>query len=186
MKRSQVLRFIFVLSLCLAALGLVGSAGFVTAQTAFDTAEWSHVGVACVPDDTDTTPSRYDAYTNGYLKFQGTATGDLFFWCNVVSPHEVMGENPNWNRMYVTFKDSNNQGYVEVRLIRKRKDNGLYAYNATFTSTDGVGVREAAAPGALPAFDFETYAYFVRVQLHRDTSKGDPQFHIVTLRTIIE
>jgi len=83
--------------------------------------------------------------------------------------------------MFVTFKDSNADGFVEVKLIRKRKDNGLTATNTTFTSNDGVGVREGFV-FPIPDFNFATYAYFVRVQLHRTTTTGDPEFHIVSLK----
>jgi hypothetical protein len=170
--------FIAVLGVC---LSLVGFVGIATAQTA----DWSHVSVACVPDDTTTTPSRYDALSSGLIKFQGTATGDLWFWCNVVSPRDTFGENPTWNAMFVTFKDSNADGFVEVKLIRKRKDNGATATNATFTSSDGVDVREDLV-FLDPAFDFATYAYFVRIQLHRDSTIGDPEFHIVSLKASVE
>jgi hypothetical protein len=87
--------------------------------------------------------------------------------------------------MFVTFKDSNADGFVEVKLIRKRKDNGATATNATFRSSDGVGVRERFE-FPIQDFDFVTYAYFVRIQLHRDTTAGDPEFHIVSLKETIE
>ena len=172
-KSTRRTSFIAVLGLCLSLIGFVGG-------SAAATADWSYVSVACVPDDTSTTPTRYDATTPGLIQFQGTATGDLWFWCNVLSPLDTYGENPTWNGMFVTFKDSNANGFVRVDLIRKRKDNGGYAINATFTSSDGVGVREGSVP--IPAFNFVTYAYFVRIQLHRDTTSGDPQFHIVSLK----
>lgn len=173
MQRLPYYGFIALLGVCFSMVGAVGRAAA--------TADWSHVSVACVPDDTDTTPSRYDAITSGRIRFQGAAIGDLFFWCNVLSPHDAFGENPSWNALFVTFKDSNPDGFVEVKLIRKRKDNGATATNATFRSSDGVGVREDLE-FPIPTFDFATYAYFVRVQLHRDTTSGDPEFHIVSLK----
>jgi len=154
-----------------------------TYDQAGPTADWSCVSVACVPDDSNTTPSRYDAVTNGFIRFQGTATGDLWFWCNVLSPLDTWGENPTWNAMLVTFRDSNRDGYVEVKLYRKRKDNGAYALNATYTSTDGAGVREEFV--LIPAFDFSTYTYYLRIQLHRGATTGDPEFHIATLSDIL-
>ena len=87
---------------------------------------------------------------------------------------------PDWNTLFVTFKDSNAQGLVQVKLIRKRKDNGGTGENAVFTSSDGVGVREGSV-FPIPAFNFATYAYFLRIQLYRATTAGDPEIHIVTL-----
>ena len=162
-------------------LTLLAFSGSATAVTA----DWSHVSVACVPDDSNTTPNRYDAVTAGKIQFQGTATGDLWFWCNVLSPLDTFDENPKWNSLLVTFKDSNANGFVEVKLIRKRKDNGAIATNATFTSTNGVGVREDGV-FLIRAFDFATYAYFVRIQLNRTTTVGDPEIHIVSLKEKIE
>ena len=173
-KNILITNFIAVLVACLALAGFVSEANAATA-------DWSHVSVACVPDDTTTRPSRYDAISTGLIKFQGTATGDLWFWCNVLSPLDNFGENPTWNAMFVTFKDSNPDGFVEVKLIRKRKDTGATATNVTFTSTDGIGVREVFAT-PIPAFDFATYNYFMRIQLHRTATTGDLEFHIVSLK----
>lgn len=175
MKKSTLIAsFVAVVGVCIALAGFVRGASAATA-------DWSYVSVGCVPDDTNTTPSRYDATSSGVIKFQGTATGDLWFWCDVLSPLDNFGDNPTWNAMFVTFKDSNADGFVEVKLIRKRKDTGLTATNATFTSNDGVGVREGFV-FHIPDFNFGTYAYFVRVQLHRTTTTGDPEFHIVSLK----
>jgi hypothetical protein len=159
----------------LVLVGLVGSASA--------TADWSHVSVACVPDDTNTTPDRYDATDSGLIRFQGVAIGNLWFWCNVMSPLDARGENPTWKKMWVTFRDSNDGGLVEVKLIQKQKSNGATAVIAIFTSTNGAGVREEAV--ALPpafAFDFATHAYFVQIRLKRSAANGDPEFHIVSLK----
>jgi hypothetical protein len=149
------------------------------------TADWQCVSVACVPDDTTTTPGRYNATTNGVIRFQGDAIDDLWFWCNVLSPLDTGNENPTWNAMCVTFKHSGADGFVEVKLIRKRKDNGATRTVATFTSSDGSGVREESAEVSRK-FNFTTYAYFVRIQLHRDTTNGDLEFHIVSLKEMID
>jgi hypothetical protein len=159
-------------------LAFVGFAGSASA-----TADWSHVFVACVPDDTDTTPGRYDAINSGLIRFQGAAIGDLWFWCNVLSPLYTRGENPTWKKMWVTFRASNDGGLVEVKLIQKQKSNGATAVIATSTSSNGAGVREEAV--ALPpafAFDFATFAYFVQIRLKRFATNGDPEFHIVSLK----
>lgn len=177
MKSNLNLRT-FVIPILGLSLSLIG---FVE-RSAADTAEWSCVSVACVPDDSTTTPSRYDAFSNGLIKFQGDATGDLWFWCNVLSPLDTYGENPGWNTLFVTFKDSNADGFVEATLIRKRKEDGATATTAIFRSSDGVGVREEFEFFTRD-FDFVKYAYFVRIQLHRDTTSGDPEFHIVSLGT---
>jgi hypothetical protein len=101
-----------------------------------------------------------------------------------LSPRDAWNEDPDWNALLLTFKDSNADGFVEVKLIRKRKEDGVTATTATFRSTDGVGVREGHEIFHHD-FDFQKYAYFVRIQLHRDTTSGDPEFHIASLAFIL-
>ena len=150
------------------------------------TAVWSHVSVACVPDDTGpTTRDRYDAivfdpdeHRGGFIRFQGLNTGDLFFWCNVVSPVDM----PTWTAMWVTFRDANPDGFIEVRLYQKAMGDGATELKATFTSSDVIGVvqREAQTYNHF-GFDFANNTYFMRIQLHRSETAGRLEFHSVSL-----
>lgn len=180
MKRARFLGLVLLLGACLAVAGLAVTRSAADEVTA-TTADWSAVSVGCIPDDTSTTPSRYDATSDGVIRFQSGATGDLFFWCDVVSPIDSFGVNPTWNALALTFKDSNADGFVEAKLYKKQKTNGAYSNTATLTSTDGAGVRRIVPAGPIATLTFSTHAYYVRIQLHRTTTAGDPEFHIVTL-----
>jgi hypothetical protein len=181
MKKARLLAIILVAAaVCLAAVGLTAARNAAIAQEAAVTTEWSAVSVGCVPDDTGTTPNRYQATSDGVIKFETGATGDLFFWCDVMSPLDT-SVNPSWNALRLTFKDSNASGWVEAKLYKKQKTDGAYGNTATLRSTDGAGVRNIASSSPIPALTVNTHAYYVRMQLHRDTTSGDPEFHIVGL-----
>ena len=186
MKFSKGLT-VLALGICLALVGFIGSSATSFTQNTGITAEWWHASVACVPDDNQgITPDTYDAITGGIVKFQGNAIGDLWFWCNVLSPLDTVGENPTWNQMLVMFKDSDADGFVEAKLYRKRLDTGNDATTATFTSSNGSGVRKQSVMFLSTPFNFEVYAYYVRIQLHRDTAplaNEELEFHLVGLGT---
>jgi hypothetical protein len=159
-------------------------AGIVSGRAIAQTADWSAVSVGCVPDDTATTPSRYDADPSGRIKFEGTtAIGDLFFWCNVVSPIEPRGVNPTWNTLVLANRDINENGFVQAVLYRKVKSTGVSMAIATVNSGNSGVIKEDSVAIAT-AFDFATYAYFVRVQLHRDVNTTNPEFHGVSLKEL--
>lgn len=143
------------------------------------TRPWTAVGSTCAPDD-DTPYTRYEVLpSSGYTEFRTNITGTLYFTCNVTSPVDEFPDEPDWNLMYLTFKDTDANGLVEAKLYRKNLATGAVGVMATVTSTDGVGVRERRV--AVPAFDFDTYAYFVRIRMYRSNVSSDQEFHIVRL-----
>ena len=149
-------------------------------QAAQTTAPWSRAAVTCVPDD-GTSARKYNALTlGGKLSFEGPMTGSIFFWCDVTSPLDTAGENPvGWNAIYATFK-APGSSFVDVRLYRQRKSSGATAMNARFARSSKETVRQEQECFSR-GFDFNTYAYFVRIELHRDNTTEDPQIYNVTL-----
>jgi hypothetical protein len=78
-------------------------------------------------------------------------------------------------------RDINNLGSVKAVLYSKRKSTGTYAPVATVNSTDASGIKENSVAFAT-VLDFTTFAYFVSVQLYREASTTNPEFHGVSLK----
>ena len=157
---------------------------YATLVGAAQTRPWSAVGSTAAPDD-DAPYTRYEVYpSGGYIEFKTNITGDNFFTCNVTTPIDSYPGEPDWNRMYLTFKDPDANGYVQATLYRKNLATGAVSFPlATVTSTDGAGVREAYV--TVSGFDFDTYAYFVRIRMTRTNASSDQEFHIVRLQFIL-
>ena len=159
----------------LASVALVGAA---------QTRPWSAVGSTAVADD-DAPYTRYEVYpSNGYIEFNANITGTNYFTCNVTTPIDSYPGEPDWNRMYLTFKDPDANGFVQATLYRKNLATGAVGARATVTSTDGVGVREDWV--SVSGFDFDTYAYFVRIRMYRTNASSDQEFHLVRLQFMLE
>jgi len=143
---------------------------------------WSAVGSTCAPDN-DAPYTRYEvARSSGYIEHSTNITGGLYFTCNVTTPVDSYPGEPDWNRLYLTFKDPDANGLVEARLYRKNLSNGTATAMATVTSTNGTGVRSTYVD--VSGFDFDTYAYFVRVRIYRSVASSDQEFHVVSLEYI--
>jgi hypothetical protein len=142
------------------------------------TSEQSRVAVACVPDE-DTGPGSFDASTTtGKITFQGTTTGNIYFYCPFVNPED--DGNPDWNALFLTNKDTGTIGLVEAKLYRKLRSNGVTYLVTTLTSTTNANVKEDWK--VLPAvLDFQNNAYWVRVRLYRSATTESPEFHSVSL-----
>jgi hypothetical protein len=144
------------------------------------TRPWSAVGSTCAPDD-DAPYTRYEVWpSNGYIEFKSGITGTNYFTCNVTTPVDEYPDEPDWVEMVLTAKDPDANGFVEAKLVRKNLATGAVGTVATVTSTDGVGVRETSV--AIPALNFDTYAYFVRIRMYRSNTSSDQEFHIVRLQ----
>ena len=170
-------RLLFVMTallvVVLASVALVGAA---------QTRPWSAVGSTCVADDDAV--SRYEVnVTYGYGEFKSNTTGDFYLTFNVTTPIDSYPGEPDWNTLYLTFKDPDADGYVRAKLYRKNLATGAVGTLATVTSTDGTGVREAYV--LVSGFDFDKYAYFVRIQMHRTDTGSDQEFHIVRLQFVL-
>jgi hypothetical protein len=98
-----------------------------------------------------------------------------------VSPIEPRGVNPTWDTLVLSNRDINNLGSVKAVLYSKRKSTGTYAPVATVNSTDASGIKENSVAFAT-VLDFTTFAYFVSVQLYREASTTNPEFHGVSLK----
>jgi hypothetical protein len=155
----------------------------VTLNAVVQARPWSCVGAASTPDD-DTPHTRFESSpAGGYVEPALTAVGDLYFVCNVTTPIDVYPGEPDWNTLFLTFKDPDAYGYVQATLYRKRLSNGGVTSMGTLTSTDGVGVRQVSR--LVSGFDFDTYAYFVRVHINRTRTTSDQEFHIVGLQFVL-
>jgi len=172
MSRFKILAFIALFTLAF-GVTLVGAA---------QTRPWSAVGSTAAPDDD--AYARYEVWpTSGYIEFRTNIVGELYFTCNVTTPIDSYPGEPDWNRMYLTFRDPDANGHVSATLFRKRLATGAVTAMATLTSTDGAGIREAYVNVA--GFDFDTYAYFVRIRLFRTSASSLQQFHIVRLQFML-
>lgn len=146
---------------------------------AAQTRPWSAVGSTCAPDD-DTPYTRYEVQVSGgYTEFRTNLTGNIYFTCNVTTPLDSFPDEPDWVRMVLTYKDTDANGLVEAKLYRKNLATGAVGTVATVTSTDGVGIRQSEV--AVGAFNFDAYAYFVRIRMYRSNASSDQEFHIVRL-----
>jgi hypothetical protein len=175
MKTRQLFVMTALLVVVLASVALVGAA---------QTRTWSAVGSTCAPDD-DAPYTRYEVQvSSGYIEFKTNIKGDNYFTCNVTTPIDSYPDEPDWNRMYLTFKDPDANGYVEAKLYKKNLATGAVGTVATVTSTDGAGVREEWV--SVSGFDFDKYAYFVRIRMHRTNTSSDQEFHIVRLQFVLE
>ena len=174
MSRFKILAFIALFTLAF-GVTLVGAA---------QTRPWSAVGSTAVADD-DAPYTRYEVQpSSGYVEFRTNITGTNYFTCNVTTPIDSYPGEPDWSRMYLTFKDPDANGFVEAKLYRKNLTTGAVGTLATVTSTDGIGVREAWV--YVSGFDFDTYAYFVRIRMYRTNATSDQEFHIVRLQFVLE
>jgi hypothetical protein len=163
-----------------AALGILALLAAVpyAGRAAALTAPWTRAALTCVPDD-DTTSSRYDALTSGgRLRFQGVTTGSIYFYCEVENPRDANGENPDWDRMELTYA-APGASVVEARLYRQSRATGATALNKTFTGT--ADIVTVGGICQVPAFDYNKFAYFVRIELRRGTTSEVPQAFNVTL-----
>ncbi len=150
---------------------------------AAQTRPWSAVGSTCVPDD-DAPYTRYEVWaSSGYIEFKSNVMGDIYFTCNVTTPIDSYPDEPDWNTLYLTFKDPDANGYVQAKLYRKNLATGAVGTLATVNSTDGTGVRQAYV--SVSGFDFDNYAYFVRIRMNRTNTSSDQEFHIVRLQFVL-
>lgn len=137
------------------------------------TADWNHIAAACTPD-ADTTPLRYQT-SDGAVAFKGRQAGLIQFRCNVVSPLDAFdGDQPTWDSLVLLFSDNDLQGHVGAVLYRQAKAGprpGLLTQMTYFESADGEGVRRESVP-IKGDFDFERYAYFVRLWLFHEPGYG--------------
>jgi hypothetical protein len=147
------------------------------------TRPWSSVGAACQPDD-DAPYTRYETLvSSGYVEFKTNITGDNYFVCNVTTPIDSYPNEPDWNYMYLTMKDPDAYGYTQACLYRKNLSTGAVGSMGCVTSTDGTSVHEVSV--GVGGFDFDTYAYFVRIRMNRSNTSSDQEFHIVRLQFIL-
>jgi hypothetical protein len=147
--------------------------------SAAQTRPWSAVGSTCAPDD-DSPYTRYEVQvSSGYTEFKTNIIGDLYFTCNVTTPLDSFPDEPDWVRMVLTYKDPDANGFVEAKLYRKNLATGVVGTLATVKSTDGTGIRQSET--AVGSFNFDTYAYFVRIRMNRTNASSDQEFHIVRL-----
>jgi hypothetical protein len=151
---------------------------FALVDGAFATSEQSRAAVTCVPDDENEGNRYVTSNTNGKITFQGTATGNLYFYCHFVNPEDT--GNPDWNALYLTNKDTGDKSLVEAKLYRKQRSNGATYLVATLTSSASASVKEewTLLPAAL---NFEANAYWVVVRLYRSATTESPEFHSVAL-----
>jgi len=163
-----------------AVLALVLMGPMLDAQT--NVRPWSAVGSTCAPDD-DTPYFNYEVMvSSGYIEHRTSKMGDLYFTCNVTTPVDSWPGEPDWNRLYLTFKDTDRYGNVQAMLYRKNLLTGVVAAIVAVTSTDGAGVRSTYS--LVPTFNFDTYAYFVQIRITRVNTVSDQEFHIVRLQHV--
>jgi len=174
MKRSQLVGLIVVLAMVLVFVALVGGRALAATRTR----PWSSVGAACAPDYT----TRYASNaSSGYAEHASGVTGDLYFVCNVTTPIDSYSGEPDWSRLYLTFKDPDTRGYVQATLYKKKlSDGAVTSMGTTLKSTDGSGIRQSSV--SVSSFDFDAYAYFVKIQIYRSSTSSDQEFHIVRLQ----
>ena len=86
--------------------------------------------------------------------------------------------------MYPTFKDPDANGYVQAKLYKRNVETGAVSSVATVTpALTALGSRQVSAP--VSGFDFDNYAYFVRIAMNQTNTTSDQEFHIVRLASCL-
>jgi hypothetical protein len=133
---------------------------------------WSSTGGGCSAADTAVGLFTVGA---GSTKFTGTQTGTFQLYCAVTSlPFEP-------DTLSMTFADtsgSTTNSYVQVSLYRMSTSTGSITQIATLTSNDG---GSSNGTPFVHTFDFESYFYYIRVDIHRTSSSYVPILYGVRL-----
>lgn len=142
--------------------------------------EWTTVATACVPDET--TVGKFE-FEFGRVMFMGANTGEIGFRCNVSNPQDL-GGNPGWDRMEISYEDTDNffsGAEVVVTLRRVDKFTGLSFELAKFSSNGkGLGQQLELEP-FVHAFNFANNAYYVGISLKRTNNTQNPKIQRVRL-----
>ena len=136
--------------------------------------EWTTIASACALDESAT--GRYVADGAAVYLASG-ATGDIVLRCNVTDPADWFNVNdPLWNRMDVTFNDTDGQGIdkvVTAQLRRVHEATGASSTVVTFTSNVFAAGQQLRNTVVDHVFDFYNYAYYVQITLRRNSLDAD-------------
>ena len=146
----------------LLAVCLASSAGAVIPKY------WMTVASACVPDDATT---KFDRHQVGTASVQHAQTNTNLIVLNCPIPWFDSGITTSWN-LVMTYRDStgaNPAASVRARLYRIQSGSAqselLAAVNSnSFAATSTVA---SSSPDFTHTFDFNSYIYWVRVELNR-------------------
>jgi len=170
---------------------LLGVAGFALAVTNGASASvnptntyWSTNASSCVVGDPAIQNNLY-TISGGAVKFVPGSSGTITLYCNV--PPNNGGTNPT--KIWLTYKDPDGTGannHVAAGFVKLAKTNGAFTSitNASIDSnTTNVMVANhiANATAFSETLDYETYYYYVRVDIVRSDTAQDEIFYGVSL-----
>lgn len=142
---------------------------------------WTHVGAACVADESSV--GKYEA-SAARFRHKGSNTGDIVARCNVMNPQDD-GHDPNWDVFEVVYRRQAETDQVTAELIRVSNETGGVYTLATFDSNNfGTSPDEQTRSVEFHhAFDFEHHAYYVQIKVSRTSSAAghNPSVSIVRL-----
>jgi cysteine-rich repeat protein len=166
---------VFVAALCAPLLGLQANAATM----------WSTVAALCTPDHSSIQGNRYKVIDKSAVTFAGKSIKKITLNCPVVAQSGMKGPEA----LSMTFKDSTGNlpsGRLAAGLIRNNRLTGVSEQVAELTSdtTAATGIQQLTDPSLDPeTFDFDTYAYFVRVVMTRSTASKDVRLYSLRLTT---
>jgi hypothetical protein len=146
--------------------------------------EWTTVAAACVPDEDSVGLYQFE---QARFEFSGASTGQIVARCNITDPADLLGDNPSWGLMDVTYNDPDgffNSSRVRVQLRRVHETTGASTTIATFDSNlFGIG-QQLKTLNFNHAFNFVDYAYYLTIILDRtDATVGTTRIERVRLYT---
>jgi hypothetical protein len=158
----------------------VAAATILTAASAQAATAWSTWGSACTPD-----PLVTDRYaTSGQIVAHRASNVDLIRLVCGINPFQI--ESTSW-RLAVTYRDATgtvNSANVEARLVRGSRLTGSQVNIASFDSDSSEATTVTKGFTTFThTFNFETFSYFVVVQLDRTLTSEVVQFLAVAIET---
>lgn len=147
---------------------------------------WGMNAAGCVPGDPAIQNNLY-FITGGSVKFQSTATGTITLYCPVAV--NTGGISSNTLRLTYFDGDSGIGGnHVTATLTRLAYSDGTLSTisGATVDSGNGTcstGIQTNCAATFTHTFDFDNYAYYVRVDITRSSTSVVETFYATKLET---
>jgi hypothetical protein len=147
---------------------------------------WSIPGSACVPDEATT---RFDRHNVGNALVQHAAGNvDLIVLTCPIFRFTPPGGSPGWI-LRLTYQDSTGtitSAFVRARLFRMQLETATPAVRGTATSNSSpvMALNSVDSSVFADAFDFNTYVYWVRVELQRGATNQTVILHSVDLRAV--
>lgn len=135
-------------------------------------------GAACIPSDSAITNSLY-LLANGNVEHQSGQTATISMYCPI--PLEI--SPPGTLELTYLSNENSSTTYVSAQYIKLNMTTGATTVIATATSQSGIndGTVRVVSRTFADTYDFQSYVYWVRVDIRRRTTSQWAWFYRVTV-----